>query len=48
MGPKEQQKYDELYDEYKAARANGEMGLAVRLLTQLNRLENGESEDDDE
>lgn len=50
MGPKEQEKYDELYAEYKAARANGEMGRAIRLLTRLNRIENGESgeEVDDE
>lgn len=39
MGPKEQEKLDALYKRYREARANGEMGEAVRLLNEMNELE---------
>lgn len=44
MGPKTAKRLDELREEYRAACKEGELARAVRLLTRINRIENGEPE----
>ena len=55
IGPKTQEHLDELEAEFREAKAAGELGRAVRLLTKLNSLrsdlgliDDEEDEDDDD
>lgn len=44
MGPKTRQRLDELYEEYRQARADGELARAVRLLTRIHEIESAADE----
>lgn len=40
--PDRQERYDRLFEEYKAAREDGMLGYAIRVLTRMRQLENEE------